>query len=197
MSTRDPVEPDAAAVNPAAIQAELLAALATRLEQVDIKECVRRYGTMEGILATMLQSFPDRVITDPHIGPCFTAGRLAKVRGVTRQAISKQHLAGKLFGVKHGGEWLYPSVQFDAHARTRPAFTALFIEAGGAEQDPSEFAVWLHTPDAETGVSPALQIELAPDTRSETEKLLDGFVPEMITVTGKGSPRTTKGNSDA
>jgi len=185
------------AVDAASIQEELLAALAARLDQVDIEECVRLYGTMDGILATALQSFPDRVITDPHLGPCFTASRLAQVRGVSRQAISKQRLAGKLFGVKHAGEWVFPSVQFDERARTRPAFATIYEAVRETGVDPVQFAVWLHTPNPESGMSTARLIERMPDTRSATERQLHGFVPEMIVVTGKHSPQTNTKRRDA
>jgi len=192
-----PDDPGASAVDASSVKDELLIALGKLLDLVDFDACLKLYGTMDGILATMLQSFPDRVITDPHLGPCFTASRLAQVRGVTRQAISKQRLAGKLFGVKHAGEWVFPSVQFDDRARMRPAFATIYEAVRETGVDPVQFAVWLHTPNPESGVSTARLIERMPDTRSATERQLHGFVPEMIVVTGKHSPRTKTNRRDA
>jgi hypothetical protein len=154
--------------------------LETRLADIDLTRAAQEFPTPEALATRMLEAVPDAIITEPPIGPCYSSPSLARWEQVSRQAISQQRQAGKLFGVKVGGSYYFPSVQFDRHGRQRTAFTVArttFEEVGGSEL---EFAIWLQTTDPEAGVTPAAEIDNAPDQRTAEERLVDGFRPTIV-----------------
>ncbi|MBB5844922.1 hypothetical protein HD599_003245 [Conyzicola lurida] len=157
----------------------LVAAIAARLPGVDFERALDTFPDVEAFAARMLEVLPDVCIDDPPIGACYSGPALGRWKQLTRQAIDQQRRAGTLFGVMVDRRWLYPSVQFDANGRQTRAFAELVAqETPGRE--PLEFAVWLETANPSTGTTPARTLREQPDTRTATERLLDGFVPTII-----------------
>jgi len=161
-----------------AVGKDLAAALVERFEEVDFASAQQQYRTPEALAARMLETLPDIVATDPPIGSCYSAPALARWKQHSRQAIDQQRRSGRLFGVMVDRRWLYPSVQFDSRGRQSPAFVAVLESQSG--RDAVEFAVWLETPDSETGVTPKAEIQRAADNGTREERFFDGFVPTII-----------------
>ena len=162
----------------AATRALLTAAIGERLSKLDFDRTREFYPTPEALAARMLETLPDTLVTDPPIGACYSAPALARWKQLSRQAIDQQRKAGRLFGAMVDRRWLYPAAQFDKRGGQSRAFAELLHSHPG--QDPVEFAVWLETDDPATGVSPRLELQQAPDTRTPDERFFDDFVPTII-----------------
>ena len=163
---------------PADLSSALKSAIAAHLNQVDLGGAMAKFPDVDALVAKMLATLPDFCVDEPPIGSCYSAPALARWKQLSRQAIDQQRRAGRLFGVMVDRRWLYPSVQFDSQGRQSPAFVAV-LESQSAK-DAVEFAVWLETPDPETGVTPKAEIQRAADNRTQEERFFDGFVPTII-----------------
>jgi hypothetical protein len=162
----------------AATRALLTAAIGERLSKLDFDRTREFYPTPEALAARMLETLPDTLVTDPPIGACYSAPAVARWKQLSRQSIDQQRRAGRLFGVMVDRRWLYPAVQFDNYGRQSAAFTAV-LEQHRIE-DPVGFAVWLETPDPETGIVPKAEIRRAENDRTAAGRFFDGFVPTII-----------------
>jgi len=159
-------------------RALLAAAIGEKLNRIDFDRAMQIYSTPEALAARMLDTLPDTHVTDPPIGPCYSAPALARWKQLTRQAVDQQRRAGRLFGVMVDRKWLYPAVQFDNYSRQSAAFAAVLEKY--PDKAPVEFAVWLETPDSKTGIAPKVDIRRAQNDRTAADRFFDGFVPTII-----------------
>jgi len=155
-------------------------ALALVIGGVDIERSLELYGTVEGVAARMLTAIPDRLITQPDIGLCYSTAALARWKQISRQAVVAQYRSGKVFGLMHGRKLVFPSIQFDSRGRMRRVFADEFLRPGAEQLSVKDFATLLHTADDNTGLSPAMRISESVDVRSALERALDGFVPTIV-----------------
>lgn len=165
--------------DPASVGA-LLQLLADRLATTDLTRAVQLYPDPNALAARMLDSLPDKIISEPLIGPCYSTTALARWKRLTRQAVNHQRTVGTLFAVEHKRAFYFPAVQFNHRGRQTAAFRELwdtFIETGG---EPLAFAVWLQTPDPATELSPARALRDAPDVRTDEQRSMDDFEPTII-----------------
>jgi hypothetical protein len=155
-------------------------ALALVIGDVDIQRSLDMYDTVEGVAARMLTAIPDRLITEPGIGPCYSTAALARWKQLSRQAVFGQYWSGKLFGLKHERKLVFPSIQFDSRGRMRRAFADEFQRPCAERLSADDFATLLHTVEDNTGLSPAMRISASVDGRSALEHDLDHFIPTIV-----------------
>jgi hypothetical protein len=155
-------------------------ALARVIGDVDIQRSLDLYGTIEGVATRMLTAIPDRMITEPGIGSCYTTAALARWKQISRQAVVGQYKSRKLFGLKHERKLVFPSIQFDSRGRMRRAFADEFQRPSAERLSADDFATLLHTVDDNTGLSPAIRISTSVDERSSLERALAHFVPTIV-----------------
>jgi len=156
----------------------LAAALLERLANTDLDHAMQIYPSPEALAARMLDTLPDTLVTDPLVGPAYSAPALARWKQLTRQAVDQQRRAGRLFAVMVDRRWLYPAVQFDNYGRQSASFRAVLEQH--RNEDPVEVAIWLETPDQESGIAPKAAIRRAEGDRTAAERFFDSFVPTII-----------------
>jgi len=159
----------------AEVHRELVSALTERIAAVDLTRALELYPDVEALADRMIDSLPDQFVSEPLIGPCYSTSALAKWKRVSRQAITHQRKVGTLFAVAHKGNYLYPSSQFDHRGRQMAAFREVWTRFSATGGDPLAFAVWLQTPDPDTGVAPAAKLAHNPDGRITGQMFLEDF----------------------
>jgi hypothetical protein len=155
-------------------------ALALVIGGIDLQRSLDMYGTVEGVAARMLTAIPDRLITEPAVGLCYSTAALARWKQISRQAVVAQYRSGKLFGLKHGGKLVFPSIQFDSRGRMRREFADEFQYLSAEQLSAKDFAALLHAVDDNTGLSPVMRNSTSVDDRSSLERALDDFVPTIV-----------------
>ena len=155
-------------------------ALALVVGGIDMQRSVDMYGTLEGVAARMLTAIPDRLITEPGVGLCYSTPALARWKRISRQAVFRQYRSGKLFGLKHERKLVFPLVQFDSRGRMRREFADEFQLPSAERLSAQDFALLLHAVDDSTGLSPAMRISTSVDDRSSLERALNDFVPTIV-----------------
>ncbi len=103
-------------------------------------------------------------------GGLLSVGEVAKVRGLTPQAIHKQRRARKLLSVPYGGEEKFPAVQFTDEGQPVPGLStvlhALQLEGSWGTLD------FLLSPDDELdGLSPIEMLKRHPEKLEEVVRL--------------------------
>jgi len=150
--------------------AALVSALTDRLARIDLTRAAELHPSVDDLVQRMLDSLPDEVISEPLLGPCYSTAALAKWKQITRQAVTHQRNVGTLFAVEHKGKFHHPSAQFDNRGRQTRSFRELWSAFTATGGHPLAFAVWLQTPDPDTGRTPATRLA------SEPDRLTDGLV---------------------
>jgi len=128
----------------------------------------------------MLTAIPDRLITEPDIGLCYSTAALARWKQISRQAVVSQCRSGRLFGLMHERKLVFPSIQFDSRGRMRRLFAEEFQHSSAEQVSVEDFATLLHAVDDNAGLSPAMRISTSLDDRSALERALDDFVPRIV-----------------
>jgi len=167
-------------INEPASVGALLQLVADRLATTDLTRASQFYPDPNDLADRMLASLPDKIITEPLIGPCYSTTALARWKRLTRQAVNHQRTVGTLFAVEHKGSFYFPAVQFDNRGRQTAAFRELWDTFTATGGEPLAFAVWLQTPDPATGLSPARVLRDAPDVRTDEQRTMDDFEPTII-----------------
>jgi hypothetical protein len=103
-------------------------------------------------------------------GGLLSVGEVAKVRGLTSQAIHKQRRARKLLSVPYGGEEKFPAIQFTDDGQPVPGLStvlhALQLEGAWGTLD------FLLSPDDElNGLSPIETLKRHPEKLEEVVRL--------------------------
>lgn len=103
-------------------------------------------------------------------GGLLSVGEVAKVRGLTPQAIHKQRRARKLLSVPYGGEEKFPAIQFTGEGQPVPGLSsvlhALNFEGAWGALD------FLLSPDDELdGLSPIETLKQHPEKLEEVVRL--------------------------
>jgi len=148
-------------------------ALAERIATIDLTRAAEIYPSAEALADRMIEALPDEYIDEPLLGPCFSTAALARWKQITRQAVTRQREIGTLFAVEHKGKFHFPTTQFDRRGRQTAAFRTLWTQFKATGGDPLAFAVWLQTPDPETGTAPAVALSKAGAERSDQMFLED------------------------
>jgi hypothetical protein len=169
-------DPDAvpADTEPASIEVSraafvLLRRLQAELQNLDWDSALRRWGSPEGIGDALVAAIPHQLITDPPFGYVYTAQQVATIRGISPQAVHRQHQRGVLLAVRRGRRVLYPGLQFDRFFFPSVGFRQVIDEADMSDRDAEDVFVWLHTPGAD-GTRPADRIA-ALDEEHEATRL--------------------------
>jgi len=167
-------------INDTASVGALLQLVADRLATTDLTHAAQLYPDPNDLADRMLASLPDKIISEPLIGPCYSTSALARWKRLTRQAVNHQRTVGTLFGVEHKASFYFPAVQFDNRGRQTRSFRELWNMFTETDGEPLAFAVWLQTPDPATGLSPARVLRDAPDNRTDEQRMMDEFEPTIV-----------------
>lgn len=118
--------------------------------------------------------FATRSDTDELVGPFYRAADLAKWRGVTRQAISKQTRQRRLLVLNSAsGTVLYPVWQFNDRAQAPPYLAEVLTLIDPDNRDALGSALWLNRPAARF------------DTLTPAEALHAGRSAEVLKAAGR------------
>ena len=101
------------------------------------------------VAARVASMFATKIEADGLVGPFYRAADLAKWRGVTRQAISKQARQRRLLVLKSAsGTVLYPAWQFNDKAEPPPHLAEVLKLIDPDDRDALGSALWLNRPAA-------------------------------------------------
>ena len=103
----------------------------------------------DAVAARVASMFATKSEADGLVGPFYRAADLAKWRGVTRQAISKQARQRRLLVLKSAsGTVLYPAWQFNEKAEPPPHLADVLKMIDPDNRDALGSALWLNRPTA-------------------------------------------------
>lgn len=126
---------------------------------IDLKLIVRAFPTVDfdtsdwtrdlakAVAVRFTASIPKSTDADKLVGPFYRAADLARWRGVTRQAISKQARQRRLLVLDSAsGTPVYPAWQFGPRGEPLPGLAEVLTMIDQDEQDPLGSALWLNRP---------------------------------------------------
>lgn len=139
----------------------LLTQVEVRLRQVAARwhghgRALDQLGEPSAIAERMVAVLPSPSPWNEVIGPFHRTSTVARLLGVTRQAVDERRARGTLLGCRtNDGHWVFPSFQFAARG-LRPEVGDLLARFGTRHIDGWTLAAWFTSPQRSLGGNSAL-----------------------------------------